>query len=44
MSEPMSVSIFSMIPEKPYGYPIVAWVGAVIYAIIFIMIFGSYVF
>ena len=42
--EPAAISVFSLIPEKPFGYPIVFWIGAVICFFIFVMIFGSYVF
>ena len=41
---PAAVSLFSLIPHEPYGYPIVFWVGSVIFFLIFVMIFGSYVF
>jgi carbon monoxide dehydrogenase subunit G len=44
MSEPLKINILSLIPSNPYGYPLVAWIGAAIFAVIFIMIFGSYVF
>ena len=42
--EPQALSIFSMIPEQPFGFPRIAFVGAALYLIIFIMIFKSYVF
>jgi carbon monoxide dehydrogenase subunit G len=38
------ISIFDLIPAKPYGYPIVFWIGSVIFFFIFVLIFGSYVF
>ncbi|WP_158747091.1 carbon monoxide dehydrogenase subunit G [Acidisphaera sp. L21] len=41
---PAAVSLLSMIPKDPYGYPLVFWIGSVIFAAIFILIFGSYVF
>ncbi len=41
---PAAISIFSMIPEQPFGFPRIAFVGAVLYLIIFVMIFKSYVF
>ena len=41
---PAAISLFSMIPEQPFGFPRIAFVGAVLYLIIFIMIFKSYVF
>jgi hypothetical protein len=42
--EPAAVNVLSLIPSQPYGFPIVFWVGAVIFFFIFVMIFGSYVF
>jgi len=42
--KPQTLSIFSMIPEQPFGFPRIAFVGAVLYLIIFVMIFKSYVF
>jgi carbon monoxide dehydrogenase subunit G len=41
---PAAVSLLSMIPPNPFGYPIVFWIGSAIFLVIFIMIFGSYVF
>ncbi len=41
---PAAISLFSMIPAEPFGFPRIAFVGAVLYLIIFIMIFKSYVF
>ncbi len=42
--EPAAVSLFSLIPAKPFGYPIVFWIGAVICFFILVLIFGSYIF
>ncbi|MEJ1975228.1 MAG: carbon monoxide dehydrogenase subunit G [Acetobacteraceae bacterium] len=42
--EPAAISLLSMIPSEPFGYPLVFWIGAVICFFIFVMIFGSYVF
>jgi carbon monoxide dehydrogenase subunit G len=39
-----AISIFSLIPARPYGYPVIFWIGSAVYLVIFIMIFGSYVF
>ncbi len=39
---PASISLFSLIPQRPFGFPLVFWGGAVIYLAIFILIFGSY--
>jgi len=41
---PAAISIFSMIPKQPFGFPRIAFVGAALYLIIFVMIFKSYVF
>lgn len=41
---PAAVSLLSLIPKEPYGYPLVFWAGSAVFAVIFIMIFGSYVF
>ena len=38
------VNVLDMVPKEPLGFPIVAWVGAAIFLVIFVMIFGSYVF
>jgi uncharacterized protein len=43
-SEPAAINVFSLIPSHPYGFPVVFWIGAVIFFFIFVMIFGSYVF
>ncbi len=40
---PSGVSMFSLIPKDPFGYPLVFWVGSAAYLVIFIMIFGSYI-
>jgi carbon monoxide dehydrogenase subunit G len=39
---PASISVFSLIPSAPYGMPLVAWIGGVIWLLIFIMIFSAY--
>ncbi len=41
---PAGISLFAMIPKEPGGYPLVFWIGSVIFLFIFVMIFGSYVF
>ena len=41
---PAGISLFSLIPKEPGGYPLIFWIGSIIFLIIFIMIFGSYVF
>ncbi len=37
------ISLFSLIPKQPFGYPLVFWIGSAVYLVIFVMIFGSYV-
>jgi carbon monoxide dehydrogenase subunit G len=39
---PPQLSVFDLLPREPFGLPIVAWVGIVIFLCIFILIFGSY--
>jgi carbon monoxide dehydrogenase subunit G len=39
---PPAISIFSLIPPEPYGFPIVAWIGGAIFLVIFVMIFSAY--
>ncbi len=41
---PAVVNMLSMIPKEPYGYPRIFWVGSAVFLVIFVMIFGSYVF
>jgi hypothetical protein len=36
------VSMLDLIPRQPFGFPIVFWIGGVIWLAIFILIFGSY--
>jgi len=36
---PAAISIFALIPREPFGLPLVAWIGGVIY--LFILILGS---
>jgi carbon monoxide dehydrogenase subunit G len=38
----VNVSLLSLIPRQPFGYPLVFWIGGVIWLVIFILIFGSY--
>ena len=42
-SAPAAVNLWSMIPKEPGGYPLVFWIGSVLFLIIFIMIFGAYI-
>jgi carbon monoxide dehydrogenase subunit G len=39
---PARVSMLSLIPAEPFGLPIVAWIGGVIFLFILLLIFGSY--
>jgi carbon monoxide dehydrogenase subunit G len=39
---PASISLMSMVPREPFGFPIVAWIGGVIFLGILILIFGSF--
>jgi carbon monoxide dehydrogenase subunit G len=39
---PAQISIFSMIPTKPFGYPLVFWIGSFICFLIFVLIFSAY--
>ncbi len=41
---PAVVNMLAMIPSHIYGYPLIFWIGSVIYLVIFIAIFGAYVF
>lgn len=38
------VSLMDLIPKEPMGFPIVAWIGGALFLVIFVAIFGSYVF
>jgi carbon monoxide dehydrogenase subunit G len=38
-----AVSLLSMIPAEPFGFPRVAFIGAALYAIVFILLFSGYV-
>ncbi len=39
---PAAVSLLSMIPREPYGFPMVAWIGGVLFLAIFVLIFKGY--
>jgi uncharacterized protein len=43
-NDPPAISLLSMIPTNPLGYPLVFWIGSVVFFLIFVLIFGSYVF
>jgi len=38
---PAQISLFDLIPREPMGYPIVAWIGGLIFLIILALIFGA---
>lgn len=37
-----SVSLLALVPKEPFGLPIVAWAGIIIFVLIAILLFGSY--
>ena len=39
---PPQVSLLDLIPREPFGLPIIGWIGIVLFLLIFILIFGSY--
>ena len=36
------IGLLDLIPREPFGYPIVFWIGGIIWLAIFALIFGSY--
>jgi uncharacterized protein len=38
---PAEVSVFSLVPREPFGFPIVAWVGGFLFLLVVLLIFGS---
>ena len=38
---PSAVSVWSLIPEEPFGLPVVFWIGGSIYAVLILLILGS---
>ncbi len=38
------VKVLDLIPKNPMGLPIVAWIGGAVFLLIFILIFGGYIF
>ena len=40
---PAAVSLLSMIPKEPYGYPLVFWIGSALFLVIFVLLFKGYV-
>ena len=43
-ARPAAISVLSLIPKEPYGFPIVFWIGLGLFLIIFFMLFKAYVF
>ena len=41
---PAGISIFALIPQEPFGFPRIAFVGTALYLVILIMLFKGYVF
>jgi uncharacterized protein len=39
---PAAISVFSLLPRRPFGYPLVFWIGGLIWLFVFILIFGTY--
>jgi uncharacterized protein len=35
------VSMMSMIPHEPFGWPLAAWIGGAVYVVLLLLIFGS---
>ena len=40
-ANPPSISVFALIPREPFGLPIAAWIGGVIYLFILLLFIGS---
>ena len=36
-----SISLFSLIPREPFGLPIAAWIGGLVYLFIVLLFIGS---
>lgn len=43
-AQPEPLSLMSLVPKEPMGYPRVAWVGAGVFILIFVLVFGTYIF
>jgi carbon monoxide dehydrogenase subunit G len=41
-AQPASISLLSLIPAEINGYPIIAWIGLVIFLAVFVLIFSAY--
>jgi uncharacterized protein len=40
----IKVRLLDLVPAEPYGMPLIAWIGGVLFLAIFVLIFGSYIF
>lgn len=40
---PAAVNLLSMIPAQPFGYPLIFWIGLVLFLGVFVLLFGNYV-
>jgi carbon monoxide dehydrogenase subunit G len=40
-ANPPSISIWALIPEEPFGLPIVAWIGMAAFGLMVLLMFGS---
>jgi len=36
------ISVLDLIPARPFGFPLVFWIGGAIFVLIFLLIFGTY--
>ncbi|MBU6498650.1 MAG: carbon monoxide dehydrogenase subunit G [Rhodospirillales bacterium] len=41
LPEPAAIGLLDMLPAEPMGYPLVAWVGGVIFLAIVVLMFGA---
>ena len=40
---PMLLNALSRVPAEPFGYPLVFWIGGVLFLIVLFMTWGSYI-
>jgi carbon monoxide dehydrogenase subunit G len=40
-SAPAAVSIWSLIPKEPFGFPLAAWIGGGVFALMILLMLGS---
>jgi len=41
-ASPPAISLLSMVPRDAFGFPLVAWIGAALFFVIFVLIFKGY--